>query len=243
MKNSIVGWALTLGAPAIVLLAQLAHAMPGNPRDCMGSATTRERANQMLLTCKLELALRPTTENKSWIYYQMGLLYQFDGRLDEAVESYTRAIGWFRQWADPLLARADTFQKLGRSAEAKADYDAAAKLSTGYPGGRCLDRGVRGYPLDLALEDCNKSLWQEPDNWRTYDSRCLVRYRMGDYAGAIADCTVSLKSRPRLSSSLYLRGLAKLKSGDAEGGNADIAAAKDADDRIVETYAYYGVTP
>ena len=55
--------------------------------------------------------------------------------------------------------------------------------------------------------------------------------------------TAALAKNPNLPGSLYVRGLARLKSGDTAGGSADIAAAKQMDAKIADTYAGYGVTP
>ena len=60
---------------------------------------------------------------------------------------------------------------------------------------------------------------------------------------AIVDANSALAANPNLPTTLYVRGLAKLKSGDTAGGNADVAAAKAIDAKIVETYAGYGVSP
>jgi hypothetical protein len=51
----------------------------------------------------------------------------------------------------------------------------------------------------------------------------------------------ALRFAPKLASSLYGRGLAKLKKGDTTGGNADIAAAKAIEAKIVGDFARYGV--
>ena len=74
-------------------------------------------------------------------------------------------------------------------------------------------------------------------------SRCLVRYRLGDFANAMADCDAALKHNSTMSTSLYVRGLAKKRLGYAELGNADIAAATALDSKIADTYAGYGVKP
>jgi tetratricopeptide (TPR) repeat protein len=184
-------------------------------------------------------------EDKANVYYNLGLLHHFDNRPDLAVESYTQAIGWMRNFADAYAARGDAYQALGQLDKANADFAQLAQLpkdSQSALNGRCWIRALRGQPLDLALADCNEALKQVPDDWMAFDSRCLVHYRMGNYAAAMSDCSEVVKHRPKESGSLYIRGLAKLRSGDAEGGDADVAAAKDADDKVVAAYAVYGVT-
>ena len=57
------------------------------------------------------------------------------------------------------------------------------------------------------------------------DSRAMVRLRMGDLAGAMADYDRVLAAQPAIAWSWFGRGLAKLRSGREEDGKADIAAA------------------
>jgi len=64
---------------------------------------------------------------------------------------------------------------------------------------------------------------------------------MGQWDSAIDDYNEALQFNPNLASSLYGRGLAKLKKGDTTGGNADIAAAKAIEAKIVGDFARYGV--
>lgn len=102
---------------------------------------------------------------------------------------------------------------------------------------------MRGHPLDRALADCNASLKLNPEESVTVASRCVVNYRLGNYASAISDCSEALKQQPQSPGILYVRGLAKTRSGDAAGGKADIAAATNAYRQIDEVYAFWGVKP
>src|SRR5205823_11755661 len=95
---------------------------------------------------------------------------------------------------------------------------------------RCWARTAAGRDLDDALADCNQAL--KLGDMAALDARCLIGYRMGQYAAAIADCTAALRFNGKLASSLYLRALAKTKSGDAAGGNVDMSAASSLDPNI-----------
>jgi lipoprotein NlpI len=109
---------------------------------------------------------------------------------------------------------------------------------------RCAIRGQLGVDLDAALADCEKSLVLKPSG-KSFglESRGIVKFRRGDFAGAVADMNAVLAMSAQHSDALYIRGLAKRKSGDITGGDADIAAAKAIDPKIADTYASYGVTP
>ena len=75
------------------------------------------------------------------------------------------------------------------------------------------------------------------------DSRGLVRLRLGQFAGAIADYTAALSLSPQAASSLFGRGLARLASGDAAGAKADLAVARALMPGIAAVFARYGVKP
>lgn len=90
--------------------------------------------------------------------------------------------------------------------------------------GRCWTRGQWGKELDTALADCDAAIKRGPRTANMFDSRGLVKLRLGQIDGAIADYDQSLKLQPKSAWSLYGRGLAKLKKGDKAGGEADMAA-------------------
>jgi len=91
--------------------------------------------------------------------------------------------------------------------------------------GRCWLRALTGVDLDKALNDCNRAIRTAPKNASMFDSRGLVRLRLGDLDQAIADYDASLAINPKLGWSLYGRGLAKTRKGMTADGAADIAAA------------------
>ncbi|HEX3943790.1 MAG TPA: tetratricopeptide repeat protein [Rhizomicrobium sp.] len=185
-------------------------------------------------------------EARAQAYYHRGLYYQFSHRYDLAIADYTSATGWKRTYEDAYAARGDAYEDAGDHAGAASDYAQAASLRTDDAqdlNNRCWDRAMRGHPLDRALADCNASLKFNPDYPAAFDSRCLVNYRMGNYADAITDCSEALKQERQSPTSLYTRGLAKIRSGDTTGGNSDIAAAKDSYRQVEELFAVWGVKP
>jgi tetratricopeptide (TPR) repeat protein len=213
---------------------------------CYGDPNPKRSINSEILDCTGDFVFTRPTEDKAAIFYGRGLLYQLDGQNDRAIDDFTHAIGWMSDFADAFEARGDAYDAIGQHDHALEDYAQASKLAQGTPmdlNDRCWMRAVRGYPLDRALADCTESLRQSPDLWHTLDTRCLVYFRMGNYAAAIADCDAAIKQQPHLASSLYVRGAAKLRSGDTAGGNADIETAKSDYSNIADVFALYGVKP
>jgi tetratricopeptide (TPR) repeat protein len=107
----------------------------------------------------------------------------------------------------------------------------------------CWTRAEHGAELDKALAQCDAALALAPADAAIYDSRCLVRYRLGQFAAAAQDCDAALTGDAKMETALYVRGLARLRLGDSDVGKADIAAATALDPKIAETYAGYGVKP
>ncbi len=186
------------------------------------------------------------TNARAEAFYDRGVLYHLSGQIDLAIADYSSAISWNKNLADAYEARGDAYADIGDHLKAEADYAEAANQRGNRPSisaDACWIRAVRGHPLDRALDDCNGALRDDSENTDALGYRSFVYYRMGNNAAAIADCDGVLRKRQRDAAALYVRGLAKLRSGDANGGNNDIAAAKDANYRIAETYAMYGVMP
>jgi tetratricopeptide (TPR) repeat protein/predicted aspartyl protease len=100
--------------------------------------------------------------------------------------------------------------------------------------GRCWVRAVNGVDLDKALNDCDRAIRNTANNADAFNSRGLVRLRLGDLDKAIADYDIALAIKPNLSWSLYGRGLAKQRKGLNAEGAADIAAAVAINPKLTE---------
>jgi len=107
---------------------------------------------------------------------------------------------------------------------------------------RCFTRAAWGQQLDAALADCDAALKKDRVS-QVMQSRGLVLLRMGRLDEAIAQFNAALKAQPRAAGALYGRGLAELKKGVTADGEADIAAARDLEPRLVEQYRRWGLTP
>ncbi len=108
---------------------------------------------------------------------------------------------------------------------------------------RCWARALWNRDLQLALGDCNDAAKRSPKSAAILDSRGLVKLRLGDYAGAIADFDAALVLSPKLAWSLYGLGVAKQRLGRGEEGKADVSSALAVDRDIVRTASKVGVLP
>jgi tetratricopeptide (TPR) repeat protein len=144
-----------------------------------------------------------------------------------------------------LYADRARFRSISDKPGALLDYDKALQLdpnNAGYLNSRCWMRATQGLQLDLALADCDASIRIE-DVASARNSRALVRLQRGEFQLAVDDYAESLRTAPKLASSLYGRGLALLRLGQAAAGQADLAAALALNAEIAKSYAAYGLTP
>jgi predicted aspartyl protease/Flp pilus assembly protein TadD len=108
---------------------------------------------------------------------------------------------------------------------------------------RCWARALWNHDMQAALADCNEALKRNSKAAAIFDSRGLVRLRLGDYAGAISDYDAALVINPGIAWSLYGRGLAKRKLGRSDEAKPDLEAALAIDRDIVKTATKVGVVP
>lgn len=107
----------------------------------------------------------------------------------------------------------------------------------------CWDRALLGTQLDRALAACKGALRLTSQTAPILQSRGLVRLRLGQYTGSIADFSAALKRMPHSPWSLYGRGWDELRLGRIDAGRADIAAALALAPRIGERARAYGLAP
>jgi len=201
---------------------------------------------QRILACTSVLSKYQGSDEVPYLLLARGLSYERVGKLEKARDDFEGAIKLKNNFVDAWTAYGNVMQKLGVSGYPLIAYDAALKLNP-HNGealnNSCWVRATLGVALDAALAMCNEALDIKANDPVTLDSRCLLRFRLSDYANAIADCDAALKLRPRAPSTLYVRGLAKIRLGYVEMGNVDIAAARALDSKIADTFSGFGVKP
>ena len=180
------------------------------------------------------------------IYFNRGMAYHNTDQIDLAIADYSHALAAFRHFPEALNARGQAYLVAGHYDLALADLDEAIREAPNFAtafNNRCWTRAIWNKELEAALADCNEAVRLAPAMAAFLDSRGFVRFRMGDYAGALDEYEAALKANPRSASSLYMRGLTKLRLGRGGEANADLAAAAAIDPKVAETYAGYGVKP
>jgi tetratricopeptide (TPR) repeat protein/predicted aspartyl protease len=153
--------------------------------------------------------------------------------------------------ADIRLQLAFAYERINRQPAAIAQFDLwipahdeDARLVNARDG-RCRARAILGQDLGLALKDCNYAVSHslKGSNSEMFDSRALVRLRLGDFDKAIDDFDAALKANSQNAAALYGRGIAELKKNKTAEGEADMAHAQKMAPQIAERYKAFGIAP
>ena len=107
----------------------------------------------------------------------------------------------------------------------------------------CWMSGLWSYNLGEAAAICDKAVTLSGQSAAILDSRAHVKYRQGDFEGALADLDLVLTKEPGIAASRYLRGLIRIEQGDEKAGRLDILHAKRIAPTIEQVYKGYGLLP
>jgi tetratricopeptide (TPR) repeat protein len=180
------------------------------------------------------------------IYHWRARLRWEWGQADLALADIAKALEYAPDSFRLRQLRAEINGDVGRYDLALAEFDALIALQPGWPdlvNDRCWARAMAGVDLPKALADCDTVLGWEPSRSEAFDSRGLVKLRLGDLPGAIADYDAALTQDPEVATSLFGRGVAKRRSGDNAGGDADLDKARALEPEIDKRFAGFGVRP
>lgn len=194
------------------------------------------------------------TPNNPDLVIKRGFLRLKDGDAKGALADAEAALAGYHEGSLDRLAVVALFDRLHRAdrvlaliepiiALHKADNELGSLLNT-----RCYSRALANIELPKAMADCAGAIKRLGPMPALVDSRAMVKVRMGDYAGALADYDIVLAKAPQQAASLYMRGWVRraTASGDAEKlklAAADFAAAKAVKAEIAEDFKPYGFEP
>jgi tetratricopeptide (TPR) repeat protein len=159
------------------------------------------------------------------------------GRKEDAVAAWRQALAAIdeklKTIEDPareLLQQKTTILFLLR------DYKSAIAVADAqlrrYPGSvpylalRCQARAEGSIELPQAQKDCDDAIRFDSGAIEAFDARGLLKLRLGQWDGAIADYSAALALEPRSYRSLFARGVARLRKGEREAGERDLASAR-----------------
>lgn len=197
----------------------------------------------------------------------LGSVYRNLHQYDKAIASYTKALQYEAlgvadnretvispgssialptagALAAALEGRAEVYALTGKGELALADaahiFQLLPDAATSYAE-RCRIRAILKSDFDKAQADCGEAQKLAANDTQALGAAGYLQFRMGHLKEAEADFDKVLAISPTLPGALYMRGVIRLKSGDAAGGNADIAAAKNKNPAIADSFSDIGV--
>ena len=183
--------------------------------------------------------------SQSAFHAARGIAHGTLGDLGSAIGDFSRAIELKPDDAVSFQNRGKAYADVGEQRLALMDFSSAIDLGNDQGdtrNGRCWARAVLNEELELALEDCRTAVRMASQVANNLNSLAFVRFRGGDYAGAIDDYTAALAIDPAVASSYYMRGRAKQAINDPTAAD-DVARGMRLEPGVAQRYAGYGIAP
>jgi tetratricopeptide (TPR) repeat protein len=149
------------------------------------------------------------------------------GNLDDAIESYTRAIAIDRKFGPAYNFRGNAHEAKGEDGKAADDYGKAVRFSPKMPR-PLIDRGSlmeRKGQFDLAIADFTRLIELAKKDSAPYAQRGRVYLRKGELDRAITDLSKAIKITPAFVEAYRYRSAAYAKKGQNDLARADQAKA------------------
>ncbi len=204
--------------PAIADLGEAIRMSPGTAAYYRSrSAVYRANGNARLARADLERAVALDPNDGETLMVQ-GYARIEDGDRAGALVDADAAAKVTPPASLKLRAAADLYERTGHAERGIPLLDAMIAVHrddaavSGLYNARCWARALANVELSAAADDCAHAIrigGRTPD---VVDTRGLLRFRMGDYAGAIADYDNVLNDDPKAAWSLYMRGAARIAS-------------------------------
>lgn len=176
----------------------------------------------LLLAGCLQVELHPTEAEKQ--HFDNGVTFAEQGRFDEAISEFTKALETDPRWAMAYYNRGLCYFNTGQYDLAIADYSKAIKLDPNF-----VEAYVnRGWTYDnmgqwdLAIADCNKAIELDPNIAAAYINRGWAYASKGQHDLAIADFSKAIELEPNNADAYYNRGLVYKEQGKMAEAMADL---------------------
>jgi tetratricopeptide (TPR) repeat protein len=228
-------------------LSTVQAAISANPKSEMAytiAAATYAAYGDRLEALKLydkSIAIKPTAS----AYYSRSH-YRDNKDVAGKLDDLNKSIELEPDQTTALSDRASLWLKMGKTANARADFALARKSlaaeTNGLPlNNLCWAQAVAGFDLEVALADCDAALKLSPQIPAIPDSRAFVLLRLGRNEEAAGEYTHALALYTKSAASLYGRSLAYARMGKAKDAATDRAAALALAPYIVEEFKGYGL--
>lgn len=169
-------------------------------------------------------------------FYNRGIYFQGQGRLDKAIAQFSQAITLDPNNPDYYFSRGLTYTDLGDHQAAQSDYSRALQLDHTFAAAyyqRGLSRmalpvsGVTNFvtpeiavdqrdDLQLAIQDFSQALQHSPEFVAAHYYRGLSHYVMGNESLAWSDYQQARQLNPLIADNFYRQGFTQLYIGGPE---------------------------
>ena len=157
-------------------------------------------------------------------HYNAGVELQGQGRYDEAIDEYTKAISLDPEQVLAYNNRGLAYSDLGQLERAIEDYDEAIRLDPNYAAAyynRGLAYGNLGQ-LERAIEDYDEAIRLDPQFALAYNNRGVAYIQKGEVDQAIADFDKAIELAPEYAKAYGGRGLAYYLKGEVTEAISDL---------------------
>ncbi len=165
----------------------------------------------------------------AWDYIRRGLRASSEGRKEDAIKEYSKAIEMDPRSAAAYNNRGIVYDDLEQYEKAIEDYNKAIELNLHYAAAY-NNRGVAYDNLkqyERAIEDYNKAIELDSNYASAYNNRGIVYADLKRYKEAIEDYTQAIKLNPKYKKAYQNRAKAYLAIGEKELAKADEKTAEE----------------
>jgi tetratricopeptide (TPR) repeat protein len=214
-------------------IADFNRAIALDPHD---TSAYSNRATAYLASNRQDLAVADLNEviraapASALIYYDRGTAYELQGKFDKAKSDYREAVRLMPSFA-PASAALGRLDSKDDPELALAEFGAAIRLDPKSPALRA--RALLYLSLaqpERALPDLDRVIANDGSDAIAWADRGVAKSKMGDFAGAIADCTHAIELAPTVANRVN-RGNAYATSHRDDEALADFDMALQAEPR------------
>ncbi len=221
--------------------AQTASATPAPQEEATGqeqspaalpmddfTALALEKAKQGDVDGALEafsVAIAANPDGASVPYYYRGLVYIDQGKVEEAIDDFTKAIEIDKHFAQAYAARGTAYLMTSRPAKAAEDFDKAIQLdpknATTYVNRARAYMGLQ--MLDEAEQDLNHAIELNPKLLAAYFNRGVLYMLQQRTEEALKDFDTCVSLNPNAPAPYFNRAVAYIELGDKKAAATDLA--------------------
>jgi tetratricopeptide (TPR) repeat protein len=153
--------------------------------------------------------------NKARVNNNFGLALSAEGKTEEAINYYNKAISMTPDFIFFYNNRGSAYAKLGQYQRAIENYNQAIRLKPDHSGAY-YNRGIAYTDLGQykrAIENFNTAIHLKPDNADAYNNLGTTYLKLGQYQQAIENCNQAIRLKPNDANGYYNRGIAYGKLG------------------------------